>query len=469
VNRHPAWRQQPSAHLAAEKVFSSIERFLQVEAVSGMVLLTAAAAALLWANSPAADSYHQFWHAPVTLGVGSLVLVQPLEFWINDGLMTIFFLVVGLEIRREIHEGALAGVRRAALPLAAALGGVVVPALIYLALNGGSGLSRGWAVPTATDIAFAVGVLALLGKMVHPAVRVLLLALAVIDDMAAVVVIAVFYSEGIQIFGLLIAASGVLLVLAFQQFGFRLAIAYVAPGAVVWLGLLQAGIHPTLAGVILGLLTPVTALHRGELPVQTAANALRDYDRRAHTSNRDMHELVPPLRQLKRAQRELLPPVVRVQLALHPWVAYAVMPLFALANAGITLQNTGFADGASRTVALGVLVALVVGKPLGILGASWMAARLGWCRLPVGVNWGAVTLVGLLGGIGFTMAIFIATLAFPDETLLNAAKLGVLVASAASGMLGLALGRRLLKRRSPIHSVEDRNRPSGPTSQDRGG
>jgi Na+:H+ antiporter, NhaA family len=431
----------------ATRVADALERFLHVEAVSGIVLLFAAAAALLWANSPIGESYQHFWHTPLTFRAGDWIVSQPLHFWINDGLMTVFFLVVGLEIRREMHEGTLASAQVALLPLAAALGGVIAPALIYLSVNGDPLARQGWAAPTATDIAFAVGVLALLGRSVPTGLRVLLLALAVIDDIAAVIIIAFFYSTGLAPSGLFVAATGVLLVLVWQRLGFRSAFAYLLPGAVLWLGLLRFGVHPTLAGVILGLLTPTVTLQADGPPMRAALRALRDFGRRARADRRDVHGLMPPLKRLKDAQRELLPPAMRVQAALHPWVAYAVMPLFALANAGIVLDEFSIGSSASRAIAVGVFLALVVGKPVGIFLASLLVVRSGWCALPSGVTWPGVAVVGCLGGIGFTMAIFIATLAFADDALLGAAKLGILAASAIAAVLGLLLGRLLLARR----------------------
>lgn len=399
MNRAPNRQTQPRAQQLADRAFATLSRFLHIEAVSGIVLMLAAAIALIWANSPASATYHAIWHAPLTIGLGPYVSSQSLHFWINDALMAVFFLVVGMEIRREIHEGALASLKLAALPLAAALGGVLVPALIYVALNTDPTTLRGWAVPTATDIAFAVGVLALLGRSIPGNVRVLLLALAIIDDIVAVLIIALFYSGGLELSGLLVAGLGVLMVLGLQQIGIGSAWAYVVPGAVLWLGLLQTGAHPTLAGVVLGLMTPV-------LPVRMRGQA----------------------------------PVIRVQMALHPWVAYGVMPLFALANAGVTLDGVDLGTGSAQAVTLGVVLALVLGKPLGVLGASWLAVRLGLCQLPSGVTWSGVGLVGLLAGIGFTMSIFIATLAFDDAHLLGAAKLGVLLASLLAAVLGLSWG-----------------------------
>lgn len=448
MNRPSPGSSVPPAHLVADKVFNALERFLHVEAVSGVVLLLAAASALWWANSPAAEGYEHFWHAALTFGFDTYVISQPLHFWINDGLMTIFFLVVGLEIRREIYEGALATVRLAALPLAAAAGGVIVPALIYAALNTEPELRAGWAVPTATDIAFAVGVLALLGRSIPSTVRILLLSLAVIDDIAAVLIIAVFYSSGLNLNGVWIALFGLLLVLGFQRIGIASAFAYVIPGAIVWGGFLELGIHPSLAGVLLGLLTPVVPFGLRGRPVEIVTRALDEFGKRVRSSETeaDPRLLLEPARQLKRVQRDILPPVVRVQAALHPWVAYGIMPLFALANAGVTLKGFDLGAMTGTSVLMGVLLGLVFGKPIGIVLASWLAVRVGWCQLPESLTWRGVWLVGCLGGIGFTMSIFIATLAFSNSDLLNASKLGVLVASACAGVVGLIVGKLLVTK-----------------------
>jgi NhaA family Na+:H+ antiporter len=445
----------PPAQLVAQRVFSTLERFLHVEAVSGIVLLVAAAAALIWANSPLAESYHHLWHSPITIGIGGFALTQPLHFLINDALMTIFFLVVGMEIRREMHEGALANLHAAALPVAAALGGVAIPALIYVALNPEPALLAGWAVPTATDIAFAVGVLALLGRSIPSAIRVLLLALAIIDDIAAVVIIALFYSSGLDLSGLLVVGAGVLLVLGLHQIGIGSALAYIVPGALIWFGLLRTGVHPTLAGVLLGLMTPVVPVRMHERPVDLAKRALIHLADRIENVFRAPDELVQPLKELRTAQRELIPPVVRVQMALHPWVAYGVMPLFALANAGVSLEGIDLAAAASQSVLAGVTIALVLGKPVGIVLASWIAVRLGLCRLPPGVTWPGILLIGCLGGIGFTMSIFIANLAFSDEVLLGAAKAGVLLASLTAAIIGLLLGRMYIRRARATAGTDD--------------
>lgn len=397
-------RHLPKSPFFVARALSTLRHFLHVEAVSGVVLLAAAAAALLWANSPFAHSYHEVWNLPISLHLGGFVFVRSLHFWINDALMTILFLVVGMEIRREIHEGALSRFDQAVLPVLAAVGGVVVPALTYLSFNTVTGRSQGWAIATATDIAFAVGVLALLGRSIPANVRVFLLALAIIDDIIAVLIIALFYSGGLDLNGFIVAALGVLMALGFQRLGLRSAFAYVLPAFVVWGGFLTAGVHPTLAGVVLGLITPVRS-----------------------------------------ARPEIVPPVIRVETALHPWVAYGIMPLFALANAGVDFRSGEFIGGA-QFVTLGIGLALCAGKPIGVIGATWLAVRLGGCRLAPGVTWAGVGLIALLAGIGFTMSIFIAGLAFSDDRMLDAAKLGVLLGSLVSVTLGLGWGAELAHR-----------------------
>lgn len=397
-------RGLPNSPIFIERALTTLQHFLHVEAVSGIVLLAAAACALLWANSPYAHSYHDVWNLPIALGRGEHGFVRPLHFWVNDALMTVFFLVVGMEIRREIHEGALSRFDQAILPVLAAVGGVVVPALIYLSFNNVTGRSQGWAIPTATDIAFAVGVLALLGRSIPSNIRVFLLALAIIDDIVAVLIIALFYSSGIDLDGFIVASLGVLMALGFQRLGVGSAFAYLLPAFVVWAGFLMAGVHPTLAGVVLGLITPVRS-----------------------------------------ADPAILPPVIRVEAALHPWVAYAIMPLFALANAGVDLRTTEFTGGV-QFVTLGIALALCAGKPIGVIGATWLAVRAGGCRLAPGVSWGGVCLIGLLAGIGFTMSIFIAMLAFSDDRPLDAAKFGVLLGSLISVTLGLGWGAEYAHR-----------------------
>jgi len=438
---HPPESWGP-ARRAAAALASPIQRILAVEAASGLILLTTTAIALGWANLAPA-SYAALWHVPIGGRLGPWAFEQPLHFWVNDGLMTVFFFVVGLEIRRETFEGELAGVRKAALPLAAALGGMLVPAAIFAALNVGRAGAAGWAVPMATDIAFAVGVLTLLGSRVPAPLRVLLLALAVIDDIGAIVVISVFYSGGTSLAGLGLIGVGLAAVLAMRSAGIRTALYYAAPGVVIWAGFLVTGIHPTIAGVLLGLLAPVRPWFGASgfaATTQAQLDALPADDRGA---------LLLSLDQIEQARREAISPVERLIHALHPWVAYVIMPLFALANAGVVIAGASL-SGDAGWLFLGVVAGLAVGKPLGITIAAASASGLGLAVRSPDTRRGGLLLVGLVGGIGFTMSLFIAQLAFPPGPLLDTAKLAILVGSGAAILAGLAFGlvyrRTLLPR-----------------------
>lgn len=431
----------PPLHRVTMKASSAFARMLHIEAMSGIVLLIAAAIALIWANSPWAAGYFATWHAPLALTLGPWTWSTDLHFFVNDVLMTIFFLVVGMEIRREMYNGALADVRQALLPIIAALGGVVVPALIYVALaRGDAQLLNGWAIPTATDIAFAVGVLALLGKSIPGPLRIFLLALAIIDDIVAVLIIAFFYSGGLDYSGFGIALVGLVLVLLFNRMGVAAAWAYVVPGAILWLGLLHTGAHPTLAGVVLGLMTPVAMRPAQRHHLDVAEQALTRIRSHAQRGQFEVDVLHHELRIATTAQRDLLPPVFRLPAMLHPWVAFGVMPIFALANAGVQFGGMDLAATGPHTVFWGVLLALVLGKPLGVFLATFLAVKSGVSPLPEGINWCGVLLVGVLAGIGFTMAIFVGGLAFSDAALLSAAKLGILAASATAAIVGLVYG-----------------------------
>jgi NhaA family Na+:H+ antiporter len=420
-----------------------LERFLQIEAASGIVLFVVAGVALAWANSPWAAGYFRLWHTPLGVRLGGLAFERPLEWYVNDGLMAVFFFVVGLEIRREVHKGELSEWRRAALPAAAALGGMVAPALIYLGIAGAPATRRGWGVPMATDIAFAMGVLALLGRRVPAALRVLLLALAVIDDLGAIIVIALFYSAGIAPSGLLAVALGLVLLGAMRAFGVRSKLLYVAPALLIWAGTYAAGVHPTIAGVVLGVLTPVQ-VWLGPKGFARTVRGVLDRLSRADEEAPSSHDLAGALRRVEVARREAMSPAEALIEALHPWVAFVIMPLFALANAGVSLKGASLGGGGAA-VALGAAAGLVVGKPLGVLVASGLALRLGVATLPRGLTARHLVVLGVVAGIGFTMSLFIAQLAFADRATLGAVKLGVLTASALAAALGLGLGRLLLR------------------------
>jgi NhaA family Na+:H+ antiporter len=347
-----------------------------------------------------------------------------------------------MEIRRELHQGELSEWRRAALPAAAALGGMLAPAALYLAFASDAPTRSGWGVPMATDIAFAVGILTLLGKRVPPALRVLLLALAVIDDLGAIVVIALFYSSGLAVSGLVVAALGFAGVIGMQRLGVRSKLAYVVPSLVAWAGVYAAGAHPTIAGVIIGLMTPV----RAWLGPQGFVVGMRDELERLEQQPLDTisaHALTETLHHVDVARREAQSPAESLIETLHPWVAYGIMPLFALANAGVVVDG-GSLDASSRNVLFGVIAGLVLGKPIGVLFAIWISLKLGIGALPRGLTRKHLVVLGAVAGVGFTMALFIAQLAFAHPQLLAAAKLGVLIASAVAAVVALVLGRLML-------------------------
>ena len=423
---------------AARAATRPLERFLRIEAASGVLLLVAALFALACANSPWGPSYIRLWHTPIGVQIGSFTFKRTLEWLVNDGLMVIFFFVVGLEIRREVHDGELSEWRRAALPAAAALGGMLAPAALYLLIAGGPATRSGWGVPMATDIAFALGVLALLGKRVPPALRVLLLALAVIDDLGAIVVIALFYSSGLAASGFLIAALGLGAIFLMQRLGVRAKLSYVAPAFTVWAGIYSAGIHPTIAGVIVGLITPVRAWLG---PEGFVLGVRHEIEHLALAPS--AHELARTLHQVDAARREAMSPAESLIEALHPWVAFGIMPVFALANAGVAVSS-GSGTSTSWNVSIGVALGLLLGKPAGILLASWLTLQLRVGILPAGISMRHLVVLGVVAGIGFTMALFVSQLAFSDPSLMAKAKLGVLAASGGAAVLALALGRFLL-------------------------
>ena len=426
----------------ARRAGRPLERFLHIEAASGIVLMLVAAAALAWANSAWSDSYFSLWHTPIGVRIGGFSFERSLEWFVNDGLMVIFFFVVGMEIRRELHEGELSELRRAALPAAAALGGMLAPAGLYLLLASAPELRSGWGVPMATDIAFAVGILTLLGKRVPAALRVLLLALAVIDDLGAIVVIAAFYSSGIALSGLGIAGAGVGVLFAMQRAGVRSKLAYIAPGLVTWAGIYMAGIHPTIAGVIVGLSTPVRAWLGADGFISGIRQEVAELERVPATSI-PRNALDATLDHVKVARREAISPADSLIRMLHPWVAFGIMPVFALANSGVTVSFDSI-DAESWRVIGAVALGLVVGKPMGVLIACWLVLRAKIATLPRGIATPHLVVLGVVAGVGFTMALFIAQLAFADARLLAAAKLGILAASGGAALLGVALGRSLL-------------------------
>lgn len=420
---------------AARALMRPVDRLLEREAAGSVLLLVASSAALVWANSPWAASYRALWDTPIHVGAAGRTVDVTLHVLINDLLMAVFFFAVGLEVRRELHSGELGGARRAVLPVFAAVGGMAAPAGLYLLLNRGA-LARGWGVPMATDIAFAVGVLALLGSRVTPSMRVFLLALAIIDDIGAILVIAIFYSTGLQLDGLGLALAGILGTIGLQRLGVRRASIYAVPAAAIWLGMYRAGVHPAVAGVIVGWMTPAVSWYGPHHVVEIA---------RDEAGSSAPPDSLESMKQLHRMQSEQYSPAERLERAVHPWVVFVIMPLFAFANAGVDVRTVQLA--AHPTLALGIAAGMLLGKPLGILAASGLAVRLRLASLPAGLTWRGVAVVGAIAGVGFTMALFIADLAFAGRTeLYGSAKLVVLLSSAAAAAAGLVLGRVLLGR-----------------------
>lgn len=407
-----------------------------------MVLLACAAIAMVWANSPWAHSYHALWETPLTLGVGATGGRLTLDLVINDGLMAVFFFLVGLEIKREVLVGELASLRHAALPVSAALGGMVVPALLFLAVNAGGTGSAGWGIPMATDIAFALGVLALLGDRVPASLRVFLSALAIADDMGAVLVIAIFYSGGVM-WGALLAAVALLALSALANAaGVRAPWAYALIGAALWVAMLLSGVHATVAGVLLALTIPSrTRIDEGAF-LRGARQALEDFHdaRDPELTVLSSSEHQEALYRLEELTEQAQPPLARLEHGLQGVVNFGIMPLFALANAGVSLRGAG--DLIGTPVAIGVLLGLVLGKPIGITLAAWLAVKTGLAVRPADAGWRMIHGVAWLGGIGFTMSLFIAGLAFGgSSSLLTAAKLGTFLASVIAGIIGWTLLR----------------------------
>ena len=414
--------------------------FLRTQAGGGLLLIACAVVALAWANSPFGGSYEALWSTYVTVGGGPLTLRMSLLHWVNDALMAAFFLLVGLEIKREVLGGELATLRQAALPLLAAVGGMLVPAAFYVALNAGGPGAAGWGIPMATDIAFALGVLALLGSRAPLALKVFLTALAIADDLGAVLVIAVFYSHGGQPLAF-VAAAVVLVALALlNRLGVRHPAPYLALGAVLWVAVLLSGVHATVAGVLLALAIPADRRTDPAGFLTQARAALAAFaDHVGPDRSEPTPEQLDAVHALETSAEDLLSPLRRLEHALHAPVAYFVLPVFALANAGVAVGG-GLGALLTDPVALGVVLGLVVGKPLGIFALTFLAVRLGLASRPAGVTWRHLFGVSALAGIGFTMSIFIANLAFPgDPALLDAAKVGILLGSVLSALFGAAV------------------------------
>jgi NhaA family Na+:H+ antiporter len=432
----------------ADRLLAPFRAFAGSSASSGVVLLAAAGTALILANSPLAGTWADFWNTELAIRLGPAELADTLLHWVNDGLMALFFLVVGLEIKRELLVGELSSRRTAALPVVAAIGGAVVPAAIFLLLVQGQPAGRGWGVPMATDIAFALGVLALLGDRIPLGLRIFVAALAIVDDLLAVLVIALFYTAELSVPAL--AAAGVVMatLIAANRLGVRRPLPYGLLGMALWLAILESGIHGTVAGVLLALTIPSTTRLDSDAFVERAREHIADFEGRTvggeDASTEEHHDA---LWELEDATERAQAPMLRIEHALQPWVAWVIVPLFALANAGVRIEADVFST-ILEPIPLGVIAGLLIGKQLGISLGAFAAVRLGLASLPEGVGWRHVYGASLLGGIGFTMSLFIATLAYGDGSPeLGLAKLGVLVASAVAGLAAFGVLRSV--RRMP--------------------
>jgi NhaA family Na+:H+ antiporter len=410
-----------------------VHDFVRTETAGGIVLFAAAAVALIWANSPVSDSYFDFWENEVAIETGIFDARENLQHWVNDGLMTIFFLVVGLEIKRELLHGELAGLRLAALPAAAALGGMVVPALLYTALNAGGEGGRGWGIPMATDIAFALGVLALVGNRAPSALRGFLLALAVVDDIGAIAVIAVFYTDDLALDALTIALGLTIVIASLRAVNVQNGILHGALGVALWAAVFESGVHPTIAGVILGLLTPSLSAPDPTY-TEKARELLEQYE--ASVIEDDPHRAEAVLGEMEEETAVRSAPLERLERLLHPWSSFVVVPIFALANSGVDISGGAISDAAESSITHGVILGLLAGKVIGVVAATYIVVRLGLGDLPRGATWRHMVGLGLLAGIGFTVALFIAGLAFDEPQRIDAARIGILTASMIAGVVG---------------------------------
>lgn len=419
------------------RLLTPIREFIHAETTGGIVLFATAVIAMFLANSLWSDTYLTFWKKQLTIGFGSWALSKPLALWINDGLMVIFFFVVGLEIKREILAGELSTIKKSMLPVFAALGGMVVPAMIYMFFNHAGEGRNGWGIPMATDIAFALGLLLIFGKSIPISLKIFLTALAIVDDLGAVLVIALFYTSDLYLGSLVVGLIAMSFLLVMNYLEVRKVAVYVIFGILMWYAFLKSGIHPTLAGVLLAFTIPSR--------VKIDANDFPEHCRKLINEFEDAGDCAKPyilceaqqtaVQSLELACHYAQSPMQRLETNLHSWVMFLVMPVFAIANAGIVFNQSLFAD-ALNPVTLGVFFGLAIGKPLGITLFSWVAVKAGLARLPEDLNWKMILGVSCVAGIGFTMSIFISDLAFESDTLMDMSKLGIFSASIFAGVTG---------------------------------
>jgi NhaA family Na+:H+ antiporter len=416
--------------------------FIRVESAGGVVLLVAAVIALLWANAPFGESYESFWETHFEFSLGTFHLEETLRDLVNDGLMAIFFFVVGLEIKRELVAGDLRDPKAAALPVIAALGGMIVPALIFISFNGAGEASRGWGIPMATDIAFSIGVVSLLGRRVPVGAKLFLLALAIVDDIGAIAVIAIFYTD-VLLFGYLGGAiGGLVLVAVAQRVGIRSMTFYFPVALMTWYCLLESGVHATIAGVALGMLTPVRSMYSDRQYHDRTTRILDryDFDKAApRGAERVDHDAL----EISKIARESVSPLDRLETSLHPWSSFVIVPIFALANAGVRFAGLDLVEAATHPVSLGVMFGLFAGKIVGISLFAWLAVKFRFAVLPRLAGWTHIVGLAAIAGIGFTVSLFVTGLAYDSALLADRAKIGIFVGSFAAGLVGYLILRSI--------------------------
>ncbi|HVO72695.1 MAG TPA: Na+/H+ antiporter NhaA [Ignavibacteriaceae bacterium] len=430
-----------------KKIILPFQSFFQAEAAGGILLLIFTAAALIWANSAFKESYFGLWHTNISINFGNSGLSYSLHHWINDGLMVVFFFLVGLEIKREFLVGELSTRQKASLPVAGALGGMILPAVIYALFNSGSKGSAGWGIPMATDIAFVIGIFALLGPKVPLSLKVFITALAIADDIGAVLVIAFFYTSEISLLSLLVAFLFLILLIVSNILGVRSVLIYLVLGIGLWLAFLKSGIHTTIAGVILAFTIPATIRINSLQFFRQGKELLDDFDKAGEETESTLtnEERLSIVQSLEHNCKIAITPLQRFESALHPWISFFVMPLFAFANAGVEIKENIFSS-LTEPVSLGIIAGLFLGKQLGIFSFSWLAIKAGIASKPEGVSWKNIYPACILAGIGFTMSLFIANLAFGENELLNIGKVGILSGSLLSGITGYFLLKSSLKK-----------------------
>ena len=456
AENHKNYRKGKPMHPVLHRTIRPFREFMRIEASSGALLIVFMAVALLWVNLPIGWTYDALWGTHITVGIGAILINEPLGFWINDLLMTVFFFLIGLEIKRELLIGWLSSLQQAILPVIAAIGGMVVPALIYSAFNPpGSPGAAGWAIPMATDIAICLGIIGLIGSRIPTPLKVFLTTLAIADDLGGILIIALFYSHGLEPFLLLLTVPIVLYLAALNRYGVRMTAPYLLGGAFLWIVLFFGGVHPTITGVLLAMSIPATTkidfreFHQIEGQLHDRLEKIMG----ASAIEVDAKAFQNTTHTLEIACRDAEAPLQRIEVLLAPWVAFLIIPLFALANAGVRI-DVSLSEIVTQPVTLGIVFGLVIGKPLGILSSLWIAERTGRLKIPEIMNRDLLVGLAVLSGVGFTIALFVGNLSFPPGDILEYAKAGILIASLISGLLATVV-IKLGQRRCEEHVQED--------------